>query len=388
MLGARDLSIINTPPPNRQAIETLIIGMNQETIKEAISYEMARNGQVFFVHNRIENIKEVSNLLQRLCPDANIRIGHGQMEGQKLEKLMIDFMEGDFDVLVSTTIIENGVDVSNANTIIINNAQNFGLSDLHQMRGRVGRSNKKAFCYLISPPLHQISQESRKRLTALEQFSNLGSGFKIAMRDLDIRGSGDLLGADQSGFINDIGFETYQKILDEAIKELKREQFQELFKDAKEQLYIKDCQLDTDLEILIPENYVSSISERINLYKELNNFTTEKEIASFLERLKDRFGNIPNSMHNIFDALRLRWFAQKIGFELIILKNNKMLAYFPLKSNSEYYNSHVFQKVLEYLKQNFENCKIAEKKDKLSIIIKNINNLKEALKICKNILNV
>ena len=208
------------------------------------------------------------------------------------------------------------------------------------------------------------------------------------MRDLDIRGSGDLLGADQSGFINDIGFETYQKILDEAIKELKREQFQELFKDAKEQLYIKDCQLDTDLEILIPENYVSSISERINLYKELNNFTTEKEIASFLERLKDRFGNIPNSMHNIFDALRLRWFAQKIGFERIILKNNKMLAYFPLKSNSEYYNSHVFQKVLEYLKQNFENCKIAEKKDKLSIIIKNINNLKEALKICKNILNV
>ncbi len=388
LLGARDLSIINTPPPNRQAIETLIIGMNQETIKEAISYEMARNGQVFFVHNRIENIKEVSNLLQRLCPDANIRIGHGQMEGQKLEKLMIDFMEGDFDVLVSTTIIENGVDVSNANTIIINNAQNFGLSDLHQMRGRVGRSNKKAFCYLISPPLHQISQESRKRLTALEQFSNLGSGFKIAMRDLDIRGSGDLLGADQSGFINDIGFETYQKILDEAIKELKREQFQELFKDAKEQLYIKDCQLDTDLEILIPENYVSSISERINLYKELNNFTTEKEIASFLERLKDRFGNIPNSMHNIFDALRLRWFAKKIGFERIILKNNKMLAYFPLKSNSEYYNSHVFQKVLEYLKQNFKNCKIAEKKDKLSIIIKNINNLKEALKICKNILNV
>ena len=387
LLGARDLSIINTPPPNRQAIETSIIGMNQETIREAISYEMARNGQIFFVHNRIENIKEVAGLLQRLCPDANIRIGHGQMEGKKLEELMIDFIEGDFDVLVSTTIIENGVDVSNANTIIINNAQNFGLSDLHQMRGRVGRSNKKAFCYLISPPLHQISEESRKRLTALEQFSTLGSGFKIAMRDLDIRGSGDLLGADQSGFINDIGFESYQKILDEAIKELKRDKFQELFRDAKKQFYIKECQLDTDLEILIPENYVSSISERINLYKELNNFTKEEEITSFIEHLNDRFGEIPNTMNNIFDALRLRWIAQKIGFERIILKSNKMLAYFPVKENSAYYNSNAFQKALNYLKQNFENCKIKENQDKLSMRIKNIKNLKEALDICKNIIN-
>ena len=238
LLGARDLSIINTPPANRQSIETSIIGMHEEIIRDAITYEMSRNGQIFFVHNRIENIKEVSGLLQRLCPDAKIRIGHGQMEGKKLEEIMIEFIEGNFDILVSTTIIENGVDVPNANTIIINNAQNFGLSDLHQMRGRVGRSNKKAFCYLISPPLHQLSTESRKRLTALEQFSTLGSGFKIAMRDLDIRGAGDLLGADQSGFINNIGFEAYQKILNEAIEELKQEKFQEIMADAMQ--YVKN----------------------------------------------------------------------------------------------------------------------------------------------------
>ena len=386
LLGARDLSIINTPPPNRQAIETNIIGMNEETIRNAISYEMSRSGQVFFVHNRIENIKEVQGLLQRLCPDAKIRVGHGKMEGKKLEELMIDFIEGYFDVLVSTTIIENGVDVSNANTIIINNAQNFGLSDLHQMRGRVGRSNKKAFCYLISPPLHRISEESRKRLTALEQFSTLGSGFKIAMRDLDIRGAGDLLGADQSGFINDIGFETYQKILNEAIEELKRDKFKELFKEDSENFYVKDCQIDTDLEILIPEKYVSNISERLNLYKELNNFKKESEITQFINRLTDRFGPIPNEINNVFDALRLRWFSKKIGFERIILKNEKMRAYFSGESNSPYYNSNAFKQTLDYLKYNFATCEMIEKKGKLSMKIKNIKNLKEALEVCLNIL--
>ena len=386
LLGARDLSIINTPPPNRQAIETNIIGMNEETIRNAISYEMSRNGQVFFVHNRIENIKEVEGLLQRLCPDAKIRIGHGKMEGKKLEELMIDFIEGYFDVLVSTTIIENGVDVSNANTIIINNAQNFGLSDLHQMRGRVGRSNKKAFCYLISPPLHRISEESRKRLTALEQFSTLGSGFKIAMRDLDIRGAGDLLGVDQSGFINDLGFETYQKILNEAIEELKRDKFKELFKEDSENFYVKDCQIDTDLEILIPEKYVSNISERLNLYKELNNFKKESEIAQFINRLTDRFGPIPKEINNVFDALRLRWLSKKIGFERIILKNEKMRAYFSGESNSPYYNSNAFKQALDYLKYNFATCEIIEKKGKLSMKIKNIKNLKEALEVCLDIL--
>ena len=387
LLGARDLSIINTPPANRQSIETSIIGMNQESIREAIIYEMARNGQVFFVHNRIENIKEVSALLQRLCPDAKIRTAHGQMEGKKLEEIMIEFMEGEFDVLVSTTIIENGVDISNANTIIINNAQNFGLSDLHQMRGRVGRSNKKAFCYLISPPLQKISEQSRKRLTALEQFSTLGSGFKIAMRDLDIRGSGDLLGADQSGFINNIGFEAYQNILDEAIGELKRDKFQELFKEEKKYFYVKDCQLDTDLEILIPDTYVSNISERMNLYKELNNFTKEEDISAFIVRLNDRFGKIPDAINNIFDALRLKWTAKKIGFERVIIKNDIMLGYFPLKVDSPYYDSEAFKKTLDYLKQNFESCKMIENKDKLSMKIENIKKLEEALEVCRNIIN-
>jgi transcription-repair coupling factor (superfamily II helicase) len=359
--------------------------MNQEIIRDAISYEMARNGQAFFVHNRIENIKEVAGLLQRLCPDAKIRVGHGQMEGKKLEELMIDFMEGDFDVLVSTTIIENGVDVPNANTIIINNAQNFGLSDLHQMRGRVGRSNKKAFCYLISPPLHSVSEESRKRLTALEQFSTLGSGFKIAMRDLDIRGAGDLLGADQSGFIGEIGFETYQKILNEAIEELKQEKFQDLFEDEKKEFYVKDCQLDTDLEILIPDTYVSNISERLNLYKELNNFTKEEEITAFIERLNDRFGNAPAAIYNVCDALRLRWMAKQIGFERIILKNDRMRAYFPSKADSPYYNSEMFKRALDYLKPNFGTCEMIENKGKLSMRIKNINSIEGAIGVCEKI---
>jgi len=385
LLGARDLSLINTPPPNRQSVETNIIGFNQEIIRDAISYEMARNGQIFFVHNRIENIKEVAGLLQRLCPDAKIRTGHGKLEGKKLEELMIDFMEGDFDVLVSTTIIENGVDIPNANTIIINNAQNFGLSDLHQMRGRVGRSNKKAFCYLISPPLHTVSEESRKRLTALEQFSTLGSGFKIAMRDLDIRGAGDLLGADQSGFINEIGFETYQKILNEAIEELKQEQFQDLFEKETERFYVKDCQLDTDLEILIPDTYVSNISERLNLYKELNNFKEEDEITAFIERLNDRFGTAPKAIYNVCDALRLRWMAKKIGFERIILKNDRMRAYFPSKADSPYYNTDAFQQALGYLKNNFGTCEIVENKGKLSMRIKNINSIEGALGVCKEI---
>ena len=386
LLGARDLSIINTPPPNRQSVETKIVAMNQITIRDAISYEMARNGQVYFVHNRIDNIKEITGIIQRLCPNAKIKIGHGKMKGKELEELMIDFIEGDFDVLVSTTIIENGVDVPNANTIIINNAQNFGLSDLHQMRGRVGRSNKKAFCYLISPPLHTISTESRKRLIALEQFSNLGSGFKIAMRDLDIRGAGDLLGADQSGFINNIGFETYQKILNDAIEELKKEKFEELFKNKKLNFYTKDCQLDTDLEIVIPEKYVSNISERLNLYKELNTLKKEEEINEFRNRLIDRFGPIPKSIYNLFNAIRLKWIAKEIGFERIILKNNKMQVYLPEEDNSLYYNSKTFQKILKYLKSNFQNCEMTEKKGKLSIKIQNVKSIKETLIICQEII--
>lgn len=385
LLGARDLSIINTPPPNRQSIETRIIGLNHEVIRDAISYEMSRNGQVFFVHNRIENIKEVAGLLQRLCPDAKIKTGHGQMEGKQIEKLMIDFMEGEFDVLVSTTIIENGVDIPNANTIIINNANNFGLSDLHQMRGRVGRSNKKAFCYLISPPTHQISAEARRRLDALEQFSTLGSGFNIAMRDLDIRGAGDLLGADQSGFINDIGFEMYKKILDEAIEELQAEKFQNLFEDEKDKFYIKDCILDTDLEILIPDEYVSNVEERLNLYKELNTLKTEKEIMAFEMQLKDRFGDLPQAVYKLFDALRLRWLAKEIGFSRIILKSGKMRAYFINDKTSNYFESAQFSKVLNHLKNNFEKTRMIEKNEKLSLAVKRVSTLEEAIHFCKKI---
>ena len=385
LMGARDLSIINTPPPNRQVVETKIIGLNQEIIRDAINYEISRNGQVFFVHNRIENIREVSGLINRLCPDAKIKIGHGQMEGKKLEEIMVAFMEGEFDVLVSTTIIENGLDISNANTIIINNAQNFGLSDLHQMRGRVGRSNKKAFCFLISPPRHQISDDAKKRLNALEQFSYLGSGFNIAMRDLDIRGAGDLLGANQSGFINDIGFEMYKKILDEAIKELKEEKFQDLFEDEKEKFYIKDCALDTDLEILIPEDYVSNIEERLNLYKELNNFTKEEKILNFEKQLKDRFGKLPKVVFRLFDALRLRWLGQEIGFTRIILKSGKLKAFFTTDKSSSYFESKQFSKILEYLKNNFHTCEMKENNGKLSFIVKDISELKTAISFCKRI---
>jgi len=385
LMGARDLSIINTPPPNRQVVETKIIGLNQEIIRSAINYEISRNGQVFFVHNRIENIREVAELIQRLCPDAKIKIGHGKMEGKKLEEIMVAFMEGKFDVLVSTTIIENGLDIPNANTIIINNAQNFGLSDLHQMRGRVGRSNKKAFCYLISLPRHQISNDAKKRLNALEQFSYLGSGFNIAMRDLDIRGAGDLLGADQSGFINDIGFEMYKKILDEAIEELKEEKFQDLFENKKEEFYIKDCALDTDLEILIPENYVSNVEERLNLYKELNNFTKEEEIVNLEEKLKDRFGELPKAIFRIFDAIRLRWFGKKIGFTRIILKSGKLKAFFTTDKNSSYFESRQFSRILDYLKKNFRTCEMKEKNGKLFFIVKNISELKTAISFCKRI---
>ncbi len=361
--------------------------MNQEIIKNSINYEISRNGQVFYVHNRIDNITEVAKLIKSLCPDARVRIGHGQMQGKILEELMIDFMEGYFDVLVSTTIIENGVDVPNANTIIINNAHNFGLSDLHQMRGRVGRSNKKAFCFLLSPPLHSISSESRKRLMSLEQFSELGSGFKIAMRDLDIRGAGDLLGADQSGFINDVGFETYQKILNEAIEELKKEKFQDIFKSEKNKFYVQDCVFDTDLEMVIPDTYVDNISERIYLYKELNNFKTEEEIDKFILRIKDRFGTPPIEIEDLCNGIRIKWIAKKIGFERIILKKQKFIALLPEKNNFLYYESNSFKLVLDFIKNHFNECQMIEKNEKISLHVHNIKSINDSLKLLTSILN-
>ena len=387
LLGARDLSIINTPPPNRQSIQTNIIGFNEEKIRDAIKYEINRNGQVFFVHNRVENINEIAGFIQRICPDAKIKIGHGQMPGNKIESLMIDFIEGQFDILVSTTIIENGVDIPNANTIIINNAQNFGLSDLHQMRGRVGRSDKQAFCFLISPPLNHISEDSRRRLNALEQFSNIGSGFKIAMRDLDIRGAGDLLGGDQSGFINEIGFEMYQRILAEAVEELKEEKFKNLFKEPKSEFKIKDCQIDTDLEIQIPESYVINIEERIALYKALNDIKDDEELEIFKNNLVDRFGALPKNIFNIFKLLNVKWKAKELGFERIALKNNNLRAYLPHNQNTNYYQSSSFTKILDYVKMNQDKIKIKEIKEKVCLQYDNILSLNELLTIFKKVLN-
>ncbi len=306
MMGARDLSIINTPPPNRYPVQTEIHPFSEEIIRDAISFEISRGGQVFFVNTRVRNILEIAGMIQRAVPKAKTAIAHGQMEGAKLEKIMVDFIEGDYDVLVATTIIESGLDIPNVNTIIINDAHHYGLSDLHQLRGRVGRSNKKAFCYLLAPPMSALSDEARKRLRAIEEFADLGSGFSIAMRDLDIRGAGNILGAEQSGFISEIGFEMYQKILDEALLELKETEFKELFREETPKEYVRDCVIETDLEILIPDHYLSNITERLNLYKELDSIETEEELSKFRNRLTDRFGPVPEHCFKLSDFAGLR----------------------------------------------------------------------------------
>ena len=388
LMAARDLSTIKTAPPNRLPVQTQNIGFNEETIRDAIQYEVSRGGQVFFIHNRIENIKEVAGMVQRLCPDVKVGIGHGQMDGQKLEQLMLDFIEGEFDLLVSTTIIESGLDIPNANTILINNAQNFGLSDLHQMRGRVGRSNKKAFCYLITPPRISISDEGRKRIQALEQHSDLGSGFNIAMRDLEIRGAGDILGAEQSGFISDIGFEMYQKILNEAVQELKESEFKDTYiNDESESFYMENCQIDTDMEILIPDRYVNSISERLQLYKDLNRLQNEKELNIFEEEMIDRFGPIPDTVKKLSDSIRLRWIGKELGFEKIVLKNQKMIAYFIANPQSKFFESKRFTRVLEYIQKNPKTCQMKERNNKLSMVFQGINQIKSANNVLQQIQN-
>ena len=366
LMAARDLSVIKTAPPNRHPIETNVIRFSEETIRDAIRYEILRGGQVFFIHNRIENIKEVAGLIQRLVPDAKIGIGHGQMEGKKLEQLMLAFINNEFDVLVSTTIVESGLDVPNANTIFINNANNFGISDLHQMRGRVGRSNKKAFCYFITPPYHMMTDDARKRITALELHSDLGSGFHIAMKDLEIRGAGDLLGGEQSGFINDIGFETYQKILNEAIDELKENEFKDLYKDEldKPKEFVKDIQIDTDFEILFPDDYINSIPERLNLYKELSELKNEEELQVFEKKLIDRFGELPIQAIDLFDSVRIKWLAKNLGLERIILKQKRMVGYFISNQQSDFYQSETFRNFLTYVQKNSKMCVIKEKETK------------------------
>lgn len=378
LMNARDLSIINTPPPNRFPVDTIVQTFSEKTIKEAIEYEVEREGQVFFVHNRVQNINEVAAMIQRLCPNVRIAIGHGKMEGKKLEAVILDFMDGRYDILVATTIIESGIDIPNSNTIIINNANHFGLSDLHQLRGRVGRSNKKAFAYLFTPPPQHLSTEARKRLHAIEQFSDLGSGFNIAMRDLDIRGAGDLLGANQSGFINDIGFDTYQKILDEAILELKENEFKSVFKEElQNQPFVKDCILETDMSLIIPDHYVNEINERLTLYKRLDQLKTDDEIKIFKEELKDRFGEIPNETENLIKTIDLRENAKKIGFEKLIIKNHKMVAKFTTK-HQKYFESTAFSAVLKHVQNNKKGIQLKEKNNQLSLIIEHIDSVESA----------
>ncbi|WP_055444353.1 transcription-repair coupling factor [Lacinutrix himadriensis] len=391
LMAARDMSVITTAPPNRYPIESNVIRFSEESIRDAISYEIQRGGQVFFIHNRIENIKEVAGLIQRLVPDAKIGIGHGQMDGKKLEQLMLAFMNGDFDVLVSTTIVESGLDVPNANTIFINNANNFGLSDLHQMRGRVGRSNKKAFCYFITPEYSAMTADARKRITALEQFTELGSGFNIAMKDLEIRGAGDLLGGEQSGFINDIGFDTYQKILNEAIQELKENEFKDLYEDdGKEKEFVKDITIDSDFSILFPDDYVNNITERLNLYTQLNNIKTEEELTVFETHLIDRFGELPTQVVDLLNSVRIKWIATKLGLEKIIMKKGKLVGYFINDQQSAFYQSPGFSKVLQYIQTNPQACKMKEKQTRaglrLLLTFDRINTVDKALNALKPIL--
>ena len=387
LMAARDLSVINTPPPNRYPIESHVTQFSEEIIRDAISYEIQRGGQIFFIHNRIENIKEVAGMIQRLVPDAKVGIGHGQMEGRKLETLMLAFMNGEFDVLVSTTIVESGLDVTNANTIFINNANNFGLSDLHQMRGRVGRSNKKAFCYFITPPYEVMTPDARKRIQALEEYTALGSGFNIAMKDLEIRGAGDLLGGEQSGFINEIGFETYQKILSEAIDELKENEFKDLYEETegKEKIFVKDTQLDSDFELLFPDDYINNTTERLNLYTELNTLKTDDELQKFESRLIDRFGSYPTQVEDLLNSVRIKWIATGIGLEKVVLKKGKLLGYFISDQQSAFFQSPEFSKVLSYAQQHNETCKLKEKQTRnglrLLLIFDHIKSVNKALQV-------
>lgn len=381
LMGARDLSIISTPPPNRQPVTTELHTFNETIIRDAVSHELRRGGQVFFVHNRVSDIESVANVIFKLVPDAKIGIAHGQMEGHQLEKAMVKFIDGEYDVLVSTNIIESGLDIPNANTIIINQAHMFGLSDLHQMRGRVGRSNKKAFCYLLTPPASLLTSDSRKRLAALEEFSELGDGFKVAMRDLDIRGAGNLLGGEQSGFINDLGFETYHKILDDTIQELKETDFKELFAvelSEKAKLIVQDCVIETDLEILIPEMYVNNTSERLQLYSRLDNIKDEVQLTKFKNELHDRFGEIPAPVLELINSVKLRWLGEMLGFEKISLKGERLRAYF-VTNNDAYFNSEVFGKILQFVQTHSRQCKMRDQGGKPMLVIENVNSVDAAI---------
>jgi transcription-repair coupling factor (superfamily II helicase) len=379
LLGARDLSIISTPPPNRIPIQTEIMLFDHDEVRKIINYELNRGGQVFFVHNRVEELQSIEDILHRLIPDMRICTAHGQMEPKVLENKILDFMAGDYDMLLCTTIIENGLDIPNANTIIINQAQNIGLSDLHQLRGRVGRSNKRAFCYLMVPPLVSMTEDARRRLKAIESFSDLGSGFNIAMQDLDIRGAGNLLGAEQSGFITDMGFETYQKILAEAMEELGVETG--ITVKSSNDNYVSDCTIETDQLALIPDSYIDMTAEKIRIYKELDSLSSDKEINQMKTRLSDRFGDIPEELLRLFDIVRIRQLGQKLGFEKIIIKNGVMIAFFISNPLSQYYKSERFSKILESLSIHPNLFELKQNDNRLRIFSRNIDGISKAYQI-------
>ena len=364
LMAARDLSVIATPPPNRYPIESEVIRFSEAQIRNGILYELQRGGQVYFIHNRVENIKEIAGLIQRLVPDARVGIGHGQMEGNKLEKNLLGFMEGEFDILIATTIVENGLDVPNANTMFIHNAQNFGLSDLHQMRGRVGRSNKKAFCYFLTPPLSAMSSDAQKRIRTIEQFSALGSGIQIAMKDLEIRGAGDLLGGEQSGFINEIGFETYQKILQEAIDELKENEFKTLYQDEQSdglKTYVKEVQIDTDLAVYLPDDYINIVKERLALYQKLSTLKTQEELNDFETQLIDRFGPLPEEAIELIESVRLKWIATQLGIERLLIKKKSCICYFLADQQSAFFQTADFTHIISEVQQNQNRMVLKEK---------------------------
>ena len=396
LMGARDLSVIQTPPPNRYPIQTEVHTFNEEIIADAINFEMSRNGQVFFVNNRIQNLAELKAMIERNIPDCRVCVGHGQMKPEDLEKIIFDFVNYDYDVLLATTIIESGIDIPNANTIIINQAQNFGLSDLHQMRGRVGRSNKKAFCYLLAPPLSTLSPEAKRRLQAIENFSDLGSGIHIAMQDLDIRGAGNMLGAEQSGFIADLGYETYQKILSEAVIELKNDEFADLYADeikaGEEKLsgegFVDECSVESDLELLFPNEYIPSSSERMLLYRELDKLELDKDVDVFRARLLDRFGKIPPEGEELIRIVPLRRMAKRMGIEKVFLKAGRMTLYFVSNLESPYYQSEAFGKVINYMAQNPRECNLREQNGKRSMVIKNVTDVQTAVRIMQEIVSM
>ena len=388
LMGARDMSIINTAPPNRYPVETKLSPINEDIIRDAIQYEIARRGQVYIINNRIQNIYEIALLINKLVPTARVTVGHGQMEGNKLEATMMGFIAGDYDVLVATTIVESGLDIPNANTMIIYDAQNYGLSDLHQLRGRVGRTNKKAFCYLLTPSLSAITPEARKRLQAIEEFSDLGSGFNIAMRDLDIRGAGNILGGEQSGFISEIGFEMFHQIMDEAIQELKQNEFKDVFVEenkATNNIYIKDTRFESDLEILIPDSYINQTTERLIIYKALNACKNEKELQTFKEEVIDRFGPIPQEVENLIVSLKMRWLSQKLGFERLVIKNEIMIAWLVYSQQSEYYSGPIFPQIIKYLSENPKCGRLKENKEKLILNFGNVKSIQQAFEKIKSL---